>query len=257
MLSSLTTRSNALSESVDRGYAILNCYDQLLRVIPNAKDTAVMQDRKNLMAELNDWVGHWTVYEDYQDHVVPYETSFVAHRAFYASRIKFPNLDLSAVPYVVQHEDKLDKPEILSWAEMSERLKSPMPQTAPATPDVPPVVSRSSNTGLWMLIGAGAAAIVYLVSRGRKMKPAYKFAGLSGTTDEHAQQIEKLLTIAGWRINDAQIYPASREYLLRIARDYLMQAESEHVWLPRLEKQEFIKRTEDLWQYLYKTLDNK
>lgn len=164
----MTTDSEALRKSIDRGRAIDNCYLQLLSVIPKSNETAVYANHVSLLQKLTDWRGDWSMFNDHADEVVPYETKFVDLRKFYADS----GLNMTNVPYVILKDNKLEPPEIITDAEAKARLSSPVAELSD-----PVDASKNLDTSeivVMAALGAAAAFAGYKFLKPRRRTVAFK-----------------------------------------------------------------------------------
>ena len=159
MFDDISLDPGALANSLYRGQLVLDCYNKLLAVIPNAKTSVVYQDMVNFKALLDDWKGDWTGYNDYTTEIVPYETSFMQHRDFFVGKV-----DLSTVPYMVLQKERTDPPEIITDAEMKRRAGA----ATPAPPALPAPTGMSIQAKL--MLGAGAVLFGFLMLKPKRQR---------------------------------------------------------------------------------------
>ncbi len=220
-LDAFTTDPDALQKSIDRGMKVLDAYDALLKVIPKANETMAFANRTSLSQLLNDWRGDWTTFNDHTIEVVPFETSFVGHRQFFADM----GVDTSSVPYLIQQDNKMNLPEIITDAEAKKR-KQPSPSPAP----LPLVPSDGKNvdttTKVLMLAGGAVFAFLAFAALSPRKRPVRSFSGLR---EEHEEFIKHLLYDYNKQISYAQ-EPARRHEALRNADRLLTHVRHELRW---------------------------
>jgi hypothetical protein len=147
----VTQDPEALRTSIDRALITYNCYTWMLEAIPKPEESLAFANRASLRELLDRMRGDWSLYNDYTDKIVPFETQFMKSRHFYAGE----GVDLSKVPYMVFKDNRLLAPEIISDAEAKKRFSNNPDPYGPLTTNV-----SSPALGNAMMLGAGALAVL-------------------------------------------------------------------------------------------------
>lgn len=231
MFDDISLDPGALANSLYRGQLVLDCYNKLLAVIPNATTSAVYQDMVDFKALVDNWKGDWTGYNDYTTEIIPYETSFMAHRDFYTGKA-----DLSTVPYMVLQKERTVAPKIITDVEA---MRRPSPTVAPVASVPAPGLSMQTK----LMLGAGAMLLGFVMLRPKRRG----FSGFSGTNEEHKNTAVKYAYEAEKALGRGREHPPGsdeRKRYMQYVRDYLIAADQETNWIPSdSEEAEYVKNT--------------